>query len=90
MTLTSGADSGKTVVYTDRELSRPLLEHFGDQEVVVYTLSRADAVLDYDMLPGTVTGSIGGTTDIVRSSRLPRDLDKKLLYDNTKLPRADE
>ena len=30
MALTSGGDSGKTVVYTDRELSRPLLEHFGD------------------------------------------------------------
>ena len=29
MALTSGGDSGKTVVYTDRELSRPLLEHFG-------------------------------------------------------------
>ena len=31
MALTRGADSGKTVVYTDRELSRSLLEHFGDQ-----------------------------------------------------------
>ena len=31
MPLTSGGDTGKTVVYTDRELSRPLLEHFGDQ-----------------------------------------------------------
>ena len=31
MPLTSGGDAGKTVVYTDRELSRPLLEHFGDQ-----------------------------------------------------------
>ena len=27
----SGGDSGKTVVYTDRGLSRPLLEHFGAQ-----------------------------------------------------------
>ena len=31
MALTSGADSGKTVVYTDRELSRSVLEHFGDR-----------------------------------------------------------
>ena len=30
MSLTSGGDAGKTVVYTDWELSRPLLEHFGD------------------------------------------------------------
>ena len=29
MPLTSAANTGKTVVYTDRELSRPLLEHFG-------------------------------------------------------------
>ena len=29
LNLTSGGDTGKTVVYTDRELSRPLLEHFG-------------------------------------------------------------
>ena len=29
--LTSSANTGKTVVYTDRELSRPLLEHFGSQ-----------------------------------------------------------
>ena len=29
MDLTVGGDSGKTVVYTDRELSRPLLDHFG-------------------------------------------------------------
>ena len=29
MALTSGGDTGKTVVYTDRELTRPLLEHFG-------------------------------------------------------------
>ena len=28
--LTSGADSGKTVVYTDRELTRPLLDHYGE------------------------------------------------------------
>ena len=28
MPLTSGGDSGKTVVYTDLELSRPLLEHY--------------------------------------------------------------
>ena len=32
MPLTSGGDAGKTVVYTDRELSLPLLEHFGDSE----------------------------------------------------------
>ena len=31
MALTSGADSGKTVVYTDRQLSRLLLDHYGDQ-----------------------------------------------------------
>ena len=30
MALTSGGDSGKTVVYTDRELTRPLLEHYGN------------------------------------------------------------
>lgn len=30
MPLTSGGDSGKTVVYTDRELTRPLLEHYGN------------------------------------------------------------
>ncbi|MCE2476150.1 MAG: hypothetical protein J4F47_11505 [Alphaproteobacteria bacterium] len=29
MALTAGGDSGKTVVYTDRELSRPLMVHFG-------------------------------------------------------------
>ena len=29
MALTNGSDSGKTVVYTDRELSKPLLEYFG-------------------------------------------------------------
>ena len=29
MALTSSVNTGKTVVYTDRELSRPLLEHFG-------------------------------------------------------------
>lgn len=28
MALTSGGDPGKTVVYTDRELSRPVLEHY--------------------------------------------------------------
>ena len=31
MALTSGADSGKTVVYTDRELTRTLLAHYGNQ-----------------------------------------------------------
>ena len=31
MRLISGADDGKTVVYTDRELTRTLLEHFGQQ-----------------------------------------------------------
>lgn len=31
MALITGGDTGKTVVYTDRELSRPLLKHFGDQ-----------------------------------------------------------
>ena len=30
MALTSGGDTGKTVVYTDRELTRPVLEHFGE------------------------------------------------------------
>ena len=30
MRLTSGADGGKTVVYADRELTRPLLAHFGN------------------------------------------------------------
>ena len=30
MSLTRGGDPGKTVVYTDRELSRPLLAHFGN------------------------------------------------------------
>ena len=29
MALTSSTDSGKTVVYTDRELSKPLLEYYG-------------------------------------------------------------
>ena len=30
LTLTSGGDTGKTVVYTDRELTRPLLDHYGE------------------------------------------------------------
>ena len=31
MTLTAGGDSGKTVIYTDRELSRKLTDHYGAQ-----------------------------------------------------------
>ena len=31
LTLTTGGDTGKTVVYTDHETSRPLLAHFGTQ-----------------------------------------------------------
>ena len=47
MSLTSGGDSGKTVVYTDRELSRPLLDHFGAQrdstDKTRFNLTLADA-----------------------------------------------
>ena len=33
MTLTAGGDTGKTVVYTDRELTRPLLDHYAEFRV---------------------------------------------------------
>ena len=49
MALTSGADSGKTVVYTDRELGRPLLEHFGQ-----YRDSAVPAQIDADQTGGAM------------------------------------
>lgn len=52
--LVSGADGGKTVVYTDRELRRPLLEHFGQ-----YRDSTAPAQIDADATPGAALVTVG-------------------------------
>ena len=56
MALTSGADSGKTVVYTDRELSRSLLEHFGQQRDVVNGI--VSNRFDLDEAPIAITGGL--------------------------------
>ena len=74
MDLTSGSDSGKTVVYTDRELSRPLLVHYGDQRN-----SMDETQLDVSGTTDTVTAvgleaiieqnsSGSGTTGILATS----------------------
>ena len=60
MPLGSTVDTGKTVVYTDRELSRPLLEHFGSlrdsNNLNVLTLPAAD-------LTFTTVNADGESTD---------------------------
>ena len=72
MPLTSNANTGKTVVYTDRELSRPLLDHFGflrdpnNLNVLEFTtpgtltFSTVDA--DGQSTNGLVDTSVGGAT----------------------------
>ena len=53
MALTRGGDTGKTVVHTDRELKRPLLEHFGQ-----YRDSAVPAQIDADQTDGATLVSL--------------------------------
>ena len=54
LSLTSGGDSGKTVVYTDRELSRPLLVHYGElrdsNDLTRFALTTAPLTLPANVL----------------------------------------
>ena len=63
MTLTSGGDPGKTVVYTDRELSRPLLEHFGtardENDMTRFALGAAPLTLPSPILVADTTWNVG-------------------------------
>ena len=70
MPLTSPVNTGKTVVYSDRELSRLLLEHFGflrdpnnlnllEFTAAALTFSAVDA--DGESTDGVVNTSVGGT-----------------------------
>ena len=60
LNLVSGADDGKTVVYTDRELGRPLLEHFGQ-----YRDALVPAQIDADQTGGPTLVNLGtAVTDI--------------------------
>ena len=69
MPLTSAVNTGKTVVYTDRELSRPLLEHFGflrdpnNPNLLEFTtgaLTFAAVDADGESTDGVVDTSVGG------------------------------
>ena len=53
MDLTSGTDSGKAVVYTDPELSKPLLEYFGSLRDP-NDMTRFELGADTDLALGTV------------------------------------
>ena len=67
LNLISGADDGKTDVYTDRELRRPLLEHFGQ-----YRDSAVPAQIDADETGGPTLVSLGtAVTDITGGSATP-------------------
>ena len=81
--LASTVNTGKTVVYTDRELSRPLLEHFGhlrdpnnrnQLEFTAGALTFAAVDADGESTGGTVDTSVGGATawqlTLPRSSNL--------------------
>ena len=59
MALTAGGNTGKTVVYTDRELSRSLLDHYGDMKPSA-TSMRLD-MQDTDW-PTSGTGAGAGIT----------------------------
>ena len=82
MPLTSSANTGKTVVYSDRELSRPLLEHFGhlrdpsNRNQLEFTgaeLTFAAVDEDGESTDGVVDTSVGGTT--AWQLTLPRSTD---------------
>ena len=61
--LTSGADSGKTVVYTDLELSRVLLDHYGDSHDAT-DMTRLD-ISDAELGTGvTITGGVISETSM--------------------------
>ena len=63
MALTSGGDSGNTVVYTDRELTRPILDHYGQYKDPNAPQFRADVNADgTNLVPATaLTDFTGGT-----------------------------
>ena len=71
MALTSTVNTGKTVVYSDRELSRPLLEHFGSLrdpnnlnllQLTAGTLNFTTVDADGESTDGVVATSVGGAT----------------------------
>ena len=63
MALTVGGDSGKTVVYTDRELRRPFLEHYANLKATAAAQRiQIDGTVDTTAVPATIsfTGDIFG------------------------------
>ena len=88
MALTSSVNTGKTVVYSDRELSRPLLEHFGhlrdpnNRNLLEFTAGELIfAMVDEDgeSMDGVVATSPGNTIDMWKlTHRIPKTVARDL------------
>ena len=61
MALTAGGNTGKTVVYTDRELSRSLLDHYGDMKpsATSMRLDMQDSDWSAEGVPAGITFTTG-------------------------------
>ena len=72
MALTSTVNTGKTVVYSDRELSRPLLEHFGSLRDTVNPnqLMFTDEQLGFSMVDADGESTDGDAVATVGSSTI--------------------
>lgn len=88
MALTSSVNTGKTVVYTNRELSRPLLEHFGhlrdpnNRNLLAFTTGELIFSIvnaDGESTDGEVDTSSGSTMDMWKlTHRIPKTVARDL------------